>query len=162
MMTPDERANAERRKAELGEAISRRYAFFQWFDANADGYRALTDYLSTAFGAPFALTHTGGGCLAIECNTLEGNIGVMITDADDTLSQWCERRKSEHNYGYAVGVYRALTEHWSTPDGVVSQRYLATDGDTLAFVTDHDADTPDDVSALVARALSDASKGVNA
>jgi len=149
----DERFAARRRRAN----------YTQWFNRSADGYRALTDYLSTAFGTPFELIHTGGGCLAIEACQFEGNIGLLITDAEDILATWDERVESDHPLGYAVGVYRVEDEYYQDMQGVwhtVRGCSTDTEGALLAFVIDHDADTPDEVSALVARALAEARNNI--
>lgn len=89
--------------------------FWRWFDEFTAPYKPLMRELSDRFGAEFAMVHTGGGCMAIEA-TLEG-VGLMITDAADTLSSW-EEHQSDIGYevgmsaGYAVGVYPLETyEH---------------------------------------------------
>lgn len=98
--------------------------FWAYLDTYEVGYTPLVQDLSNEFGAPFAVQTTGGGCMAIMA-TLEG-YGLIITDAEDTLSPMQERetaRADGHPRGYAVGVYPLEScdgTHWDaatrTPD----------------------------------------------
>lgn len=90
--------------------------FWAYLDTYEVGYAPLLQELSTEFGTTFTVETTGGGCMAIMA-TLEG-YGLIITDAEDTLSPMRERetaRTDGHPCGYAVGVYRLEScdgTHW--------------------------------------------------
>ncbi len=76
--------------------------FWRWFDNFTEPYKPLIAELSKAFGTDFYMVHTGGGAMAIECEKFEGNVGVMITEAEDVLGYWDDRTDTT---GYACGVY---------------------------------------------------------
>ena len=114
-----------------------------YFDRYEAGYRGLIAALTTEFGTPFCVYHTGGGCMALEATVENGYL--LITDAEDTLSPMSERIEAQAAgvcYGYAVGIYR-------TSGG----------GDeNIAYVNDPNAVTSADVIALTHRALKEAGK----
>lgn len=92
--------------------------FWAYLDTYEVGYAPLVQELSNEFGTAFTVETTGGGCMAIMA-TLE-RYGLIITDADDTLSSIQERdaaRTEGHPRGYAVGVYPLQScdgTHWDT------------------------------------------------
>lgn len=112
-----------------------------YFDRYEAGYRDLIAALTTEFGTPFRVYHTGGGCMALEATVENGYL--LITDAEDTLSPMSERIEAQASgvrYGYAVGIYN---------EG----------GDTIAYVSDSNIVTNADVTALVHRAFDVAATG---
>lgn len=92
--------------------------FWAYMDMYDVGYTKLVKKLSQEFGAVFYVETTGGGCMAIMA-TLEG-YGLMITDAEDTLSSMQQRKKARKQgrpHGYAVGVYPIEVcdgKHWDS------------------------------------------------
>jgi hypothetical protein len=56
-------------------------------------------FLCFCAGVPAEFTQTGGMYAALEAR-LEGNVSILLTDEDDTLS-WDPREKQ----GWAVGLY---------------------------------------------------------
>jgi hypothetical protein len=112
-----------------------------FFDRYEKGYREIIDALTTEFGTPFCVYHTGGGCMALEATVENGYL--LVTDAEDTLSPMNERIEAQNQgvcFGYAVGIY----DH---------------DGDTVAYVSDSNVVTTADLTALVHRAFDVAATG---
>jgi hypothetical protein len=105
----------EREKNEAGETVVYAPAkdFFRWFDDFGKPYEPLLKALSDEFGTTFAMSHTGGGCMAIEA-AFENNVGIMITDAEDVL----DRDNWDGRYGYTVGVYPIVPCDCWLPPGV--------------------------------------------
>ena len=112
-----------------------------FFERYEEGYREIIAALTTEFGTPFCVYHTGGGCMALEATVENGYL--LVTDAEDTLSLMSERINAQDQgvrYGYAVGIY----DH---------------DGDTVAYVSDSNVVTTADLTALVHRAFDVAATG---
>lgn len=92
-------------------------SYDQTMAAGADRYRDVLDRLADA-GLAAVFTQTGGMNAALEVS-LEGGHGLLITDAEDSLS-W---DREEHR-GWGVGLY--------PPDRA------NTDGECLAFASTDD------------------------
>lgn len=115
--------------------------YFAYLDRYEAGYREIIAALTKEFGTPFCVYHTGGGCMALQATVENGYL--LITDAEDTLSPMDERieaQASDVRFGYAVGIYN-------------------NDGDTIAYVSDSNVVTADDLTALVHRAFDVAATG---
>lgn len=115
--------------------------YFAYLDRYEQGYREIIAALTTEFGTPFCVYHTGGGCMALEATVENGYL--LITDAEDTLSPMDERieaQASDVRFGYAVGIYDK-------------------DGETIAYVSDSNVVTTEDLTALVHRAFDVAATG---
>jgi hypothetical protein len=71
--------------------------------------REICAPLSRHFGCEFEVTPTGGGCMAIQAQ-LENGDSILVTDAEDILSEWTLRQKCWRNdrqsLGFMVGYYR--------------------------------------------------------
>lgn len=116
--------------------------FWAWFNAFSAPYRPLMTHLSAHFGAEFAMFHSGGGCCAIQA-TFEG-YGLLITDAEDTLS-WHDER--DEQTGYGVGVYRLETyEHQG-------QQYTEFGSEAIGWASSPHAGTAEKLIRLIELAL---------
>jgi hypothetical protein len=102
---------------------------------------AAAEALTRAFGVGFGNENTGGGCICITNATqLEGGLWVYVGSASDgPLLTAAERQAFRARRGYDDGYGVSICDD---------------DGYAVAHATDLLADTPDDVVALVKRALS--------
>lgn len=128
--------------------------FWSYFDTWVDSEKPLTDALTAEFGAKFQVVHTGGNCWAIEAGPLEGGYGLLITDAADTLTKRNERAAGD-GLGYAVGVYRIVSEEYK---GEIIQ--MMSD-ELVGWAASAHAQSPADVILLVKEALQAAAQSTH-
>ncbi len=91
--------------------------------------------LSAAFGVPFLLEHTGGGCVVLRADIADDIYIYVGSAADGPLLTASERSQFAFNGGWHIGVYESAGDF------------------PLADAYDYTAVSPDEVIVLIKTAV---------
>ena len=108
--------------------------------AQYDYTRPIAEHLSKVFGVTFAAENTGGGCICIASEPMEGGLYILVGSAFDGPLLTAQERadylaRNGYPDGYGVGVYDEQ------------------EGYSKASAVDWKAQTPEQVAELARRAL---------